>query len=644
MRRLALCAALALAAACIKRVAPGAVEDLVTTSGVPLRFGQPRALPDGAQVIWDFGDGTPPATGAVVEHAFPRAGAFTVTQTIRDKDGQQRTATAHATVKGRTVAMAVPADARGALLVPRPWAKLAQHRRTAERLSVASFYDEVARTLTDGLGFDALDPKQAEANGFDPDEGVAIYTVPQDPEALVVAVGTSDDAKALAAVRRMLGRERAAGRFSGSAVQLGETRLEDGTPALTGQLSTGEKVAVVQRYGYLYVRTAGLTEPALALRSALALAPDQGLATDPAWLLAQKHVGEGDASFFSRGAPPAGVEGSRISSELGSSAFAIADTDQELAVRYFAQLKNVTPQALAKDLQPSKPPPDLAAHLPAGAAACLKLSASPPALWHELVRTAGADAARLRDHVQDVMGLDVERDLLPSFTGNVAVGVYLDAGSLIEAVMGEQVASFDRSNFVVAAELQSGKAAVMQAALDRVTRTRAASDRLELPAGIFYRLGDAAQAAIHDGFFYLSLGGQPPPEQPAPPPGKRGRKAPPTAAELGALGLVLLPAQGARALGATLQAAGATGFDKPSAQDLWIDIAGLARALQAAADREGGVASLGARLLSERAAGLRDGLLELRAGDEGAEGELRLRFTAAAGPRADEPARPHPER
>ena len=642
MRRLLLCAAACVASACIQRIAPGAVEDRVTTSGVPVPFGQPQALPEGSQILWDFGDGTPKATGAVVEHAFPRAGAFTVTETLRDKDGQQRTVTAHATVKTRTVAMAVPADARGALLVPRPWAKPAQHRRTAERLSLGSFYDEVARSLGEGLGFDALDAKQADANGFDPDEGLALYTVPQDPEALVIAIGTSDDAKSLAAVRRMLGHDRVAGRFSGGAVTLAETRLADGTPALTGQLATGEKVAVVQRYGYLYVRTAGLTDPLLALRSALALAPDQGLAQDPGWLAAMKHVGEGDASFYSRGAPPAGLSegGSRLANELGSSAFSVSDNDSEFALRYYAQLKNLPPQQLAKALEPSRAPPDLAARLPAGAAAYLKLSASPPALWHELVRAAGADAARLRDRVQEVLGLDVEKDLLPAFTGNVGVGIYLDAGSLMEAVMGEQVASFDRSSFLVAAELDAGKAALMQAALDRATRSRAATDRVGLPSGVFYRLGEVAQAAVQDGFFYLSFGGpaaQPPAQEPPPTPAAGKKKkasaapvtpAPVTAGQLGPLGLVLLPPAGQATLGAALQRAETAGFDKPAAQDLWVDIAGLVHALQTAAEREGGMASVGARFLADRADGLRDALLELRAGSEGAEGELRLRFKA----------------
>src|SRR5437763_3976301 len=113
---LARCAlAAVLAASCVKRVAPSAGDDRSATSGVVLAVGADMEVPEGTEVTWDFGDRTPPVTGARVNHAFPRAGAFTVTQTIRDKDGQARTSTAHVTVLRRSVPMAVPADIRAAL-------------------------------------------------------------------------------------------------------------------------------------------------------------------------------------------------------------------------------------------------------------------------------------------------------------------------------------------------------------------------------------------------------------------------------------------------------------------------------------------------------------------------------------------------
>src|SRR4051812_23776610 len=63
------------------RVAAYAGEDRTLQSGVPARFAGPAEPPEGTQVLWDFGDGTAAVKGSPVEHAFPRAGQFTVTQT-----------------------------------------------------------------------------------------------------------------------------------------------------------------------------------------------------------------------------------------------------------------------------------------------------------------------------------------------------------------------------------------------------------------------------------------------------------------------------------------------------------------------------------------------------------------------------------
>src|SRR6267154_1799255 len=102
------CAAALLLAACVKRVAPSAVEDRTVTSGVPASFGSSADLPEGVRIEWDFGDGTPPVTGPVVSHAFPRSGTFTVTQTVVDPDGQKRSISAKVTVLRRSVPSALP--------------------------------------------------------------------------------------------------------------------------------------------------------------------------------------------------------------------------------------------------------------------------------------------------------------------------------------------------------------------------------------------------------------------------------------------------------------------------------------------------------------------------------------------------------
>jgi PKD repeat protein len=429
--RVLLCAAAVLASSCVKRVAPAPGEDRTTLSGAPLRFGQQQDLPEGTSIVWDFGDGTPPQTGASVAHAFPRAGVFTVVETVKDKDGQQRTARTHVISLRRSVPMAVPPDVRAVFYLERPWARVRVHREVAGKLSLGNFFDEVSRAVSEAAGFDALDPQAAEANGFDPDEGVAFFTVPQDPEALLIAVGTSDDAKSLQAARRLLGSSSGWARTSAGPFELADAKLPDGTPVLLGQNAAGDKVGVLQRFGYLYLRTPGASDPLLALKSAAAAAPDKGLNSDAGFIAAAKQIGNGDAVFYSRGGD------FRYTSELGASAFSLTDQTELVQMRLWSQLKNLRGDALKSAFTSARPPPDIAAKLPPGAVAYLRVSAAPGALWQELTRASGADATRLRDRIADATGLDVEKDLLPSFTGNVGVAVYLDAGSLVGAILGE---------------------------------------------------------------------------------------------------------------------------------------------------------------------------------------------------------------
>src|SRR3954468_3354025 len=147
---------------CAKRINPDPGDSRTTYSGVWLRFGQSQELPEGTQILWDFGDGTSPAQGATVVHAFPRAGVYTVVETVRDKDGQSRSARTHVAVLKRTVPMAVPADVRASLLLPSPWTRIAAHREVAAKLSLGAVFDEIARTVGDAVGFDVLDPKAAD--------------------------------------------------------------------------------------------------------------------------------------------------------------------------------------------------------------------------------------------------------------------------------------------------------------------------------------------------------------------------------------------------------------------------------------------------------------------------------------------------
>src|SRR5258708_10263199 len=117
MRPRLLCSiAAALAVSCIKRVAPTPPQERPAYSGVALPFGQPGEIPPESKVTWDFGDGTPPLTGAAVSHVFARAGVYTIVETITDKDGQSRTARTHVAAVLRSLPMPLPGHGTAALL------------------------------------------------------------------------------------------------------------------------------------------------------------------------------------------------------------------------------------------------------------------------------------------------------------------------------------------------------------------------------------------------------------------------------------------------------------------------------------------------------------------------------------------------
>src|SRR3954451_18329675 len=120
-------------------------------------------------------------------------------------------------------------------------------------------------------------------------------------------------------------------------------------------------------------------------------------------------------------------------------------------------------------------------------------------MWRELLRMSSADADRTKERVKDLTGLDLEKDLLPSFTGNVGVGVYLDSFALLDALLGEQVGSLDRSGILAVAELQPDKGQPLAAAIDARIRP---DRRFRIASGsTLWKLGETgAEAAIQGDF------------------------------------------------------------------------------------------------------------------------------------------------
>jgi hypothetical protein len=626
---LAASAAALLATSCAHpRVGAYAGEDRTVQSGVPVKFTGPAELPEGTQVLWDFGDGTQ-AKGTVVEHSFPRAGQFTVTQTILDKDGEKRTATARVSVLRRSVPMAVPPDARAALVAQWPWARVSMQREIAARLGLRDFYESIARNLSEAVGFDVTSPEASAQNGIDPDEGIGIFTVREDPEALVVTVGISDEAKAEAVVRKLLQRDLSAISPALRPFQLADAKLPSGARAVVGTRNNGaEQVAYTFKYGYLYLRTPGATDPLVALGGIDALTPDKGLERDPTYLTTVKRVGTGDFVFYSAPPPPDAPPPSeartgmlaRTLAQVGAMAFALRAQTERLDVRLFTQLRNLTGEKLVQAFSPAKPPPDLAALLPGGAIVYLKISGSPAALWREVGRAAGDRKTELEERLRALSGVDVEKDWLPLFTGNAGVAFYLDAAALLEAVLGEQVATFDRSTLVGAVEIAEGKGDAVRAVLERSTRELAAKlpvEKLSVGGAPVWKLGDGALLISQKGpTFFFALGG----------PRETAGGRPPESGDLGPLGLAL---QGGkqRTLSDVLRKEGVRGFDLPQDQLVYVDIARAVKLLQQAADQQGGLVSMGARSIAERLAGLRDALFEARPSQEGIDAELTIRFS-----------------
>src|SRR3977135_1365021 len=102
MRTRLLCCLLVLLS-CAKRINPDPGGSRNHCTGGPVACGQPQEIPEGTQILWDFGDGTPPQQGVSVAHAYPRAGVYTVVETVRDKDGQTRSARTHVVALRRVV-------------------------------------------------------------------------------------------------------------------------------------------------------------------------------------------------------------------------------------------------------------------------------------------------------------------------------------------------------------------------------------------------------------------------------------------------------------------------------------------------------------------------------------------------------------
>lgn len=203
--RRALVALALLASGCAHRFPLAASDKVEAISGVPAPFGDAREpVPEGTRIRWVFGDGAQ-AEGAAVQHAFPHAGAFTVTETITDAHGD-RSVKIPVEVARRSPLMAVPPDASSALIFDRFWTRFPAYRALLSRAIPLVQLGPALGQARAWLGFDPADPAAVASAGLDPDEGIASMTFAEDPGSRYLAIGTLDDAKSAATFQAILGR------------------------------------------------------------------------------------------------------------------------------------------------------------------------------------------------------------------------------------------------------------------------------------------------------------------------------------------------------------------------------------------------------------------------------------------------------
>jgi len=217
---------------CRRGAKPDAGEDRTVEAGVPVVFGSESS--DAPAVTWDFGDGSPPAKGTRVSHAFARQGAYTVR--ALEKDAVQ--ASARLTVVPRPVLRAIPDDAEVALFFPQLRGNVEPVMGFVSRLVGES---QLLRSL-EALPLLSLVLQEAtgEARVVDPEEGLGFFSLPGF-EGSVVLLGVTDAQAARDAVVKEL-------KSRGARVERSEP---DGSVLL--RRDNGVAMLLFEDRGYLYL-------------------------------------------------------------------------------------------------------------------------------------------------------------------------------------------------------------------------------------------------------------------------------------------------------------------------------------------------------------------------------------------------------
>lgn len=225
-------------------------------TGVVQEFGDPQ----GPSLSWDFGDGSPAATGPVARHAFARAGRYTV----QGSTGGQVKASQLLEVMPRPGLQAIPAAATTAMFAPRLGKDLTRLLDFAERAANPTTVAQRLEELV--LPQFVIEASAGGAPAFDGDEAVGLFNLP-DPDLLVAFAGVVDEQ---AAVKTLVARMSEDGALA--------TTAPDGVVRLAWD--SGRAAAVFTDRGYLYLVPLGLEQDPFRAVAAVKGSTDRGLSAE----------------------------------------------------------------------------------------------------------------------------------------------------------------------------------------------------------------------------------------------------------------------------------------------------------------------------------------------------------------------------
>lgn len=221
-------ALLALFAGCHRVVRETKIDGQIDT-GALLDFG----TPDGPELSWDFGDGSPRAPARQTKHAFHKAGRYLV----QGYDGDFLAEKIELIVVPRALIRAAPEDADVLVWLPSLKEDLGQTVDFWERVAGPG---NVQRTLEQfWLPALAVELSSGDGSVVDPQEGVGLMMLPGF-QGQIALLGVVDAERAMAALAQKL---TAAGADE-------DPKTDDGIRIFVG--AWGSAVAFVDR-GYLYV-------------------------------------------------------------------------------------------------------------------------------------------------------------------------------------------------------------------------------------------------------------------------------------------------------------------------------------------------------------------------------------------------------